>query len=139
MRTLSAWVVLVVLLGGLLVPCPACERAESASIPVDAHACCERTQSSNDVSQEDPSGQPDSQDECSRISVTRILAALETEQPVSTLLTADHTLPDTIASLPLSVPSDTSPDSPPLGVPPSPYDLGGSPQDLGSLILPLRL
>lgn len=91
MRALAAVVAMMVLLGGMLVPCPACERAEAQSAPADAHACCARQVASEDESgggtrtadhpgtSGDHSKSTENPD-CSSIGFLRSLAMLQSEQ-----------------------------------------------------------
>ncbi|MCW5965188.1 MAG: hypothetical protein KIT83_14215 [Bryobacterales bacterium] len=87
MRSLSAMLALVLVLSGMLMPCPACEQAEVRQLPPDAHACCTKgipaestapahsPSDSTDSSDGEPAGQ-----ECLRFAVTRALASLKSDQ-----------------------------------------------------------
>lgn len=140
MRILATWLALVVLLGGMLVPCPVCERAEAAAAPPDAHACCERTQAGGDATESGPAEQDSRQSQdCDRVALLHTLAALQSEQPVTSLLAAHDSLPGTHASLPVVAGNAPPSDILPPGSFTLSSGLAASPQDTGALILPLRL
>jgi hypothetical protein len=138
MRILAAWSALVILLCGILVPCPACERAVAEKAPVNEHACCERAEAGSPVDSGTQSA-PDNQD-CDRASLLALLAVQDREQPLTSLLAAHHALPDTLAALPLRVEEGgTSGFQPPGRTAQLDFFFSSNPQDAGSLILPLRL
>lgn len=87
MRSLSAMLALVLVLSGMLMPCPACEQAEARQLPPDAHACCTKgipadrsapAQSSPEDS--DSSDRQPAKQDCLRFALSRALASVKAEQ-----------------------------------------------------------
>lgn len=85
MRALAAVLAVVLLMSGVLSPCPACERAEAApqTAAADTHACCKRQDAAEpgaaqpgSTSEEDFGERAPAQPGCDQLALSRMLAAM---------------------------------------------------------------